>query len=170
MFRAELHKTVNRRRCTGTHYVRTTPELPWTSHNLPDHCRRPGLIPWSPALYQTNCDLSWPLQTHPNHSRPSMPSPITSVLPVKASQTTPDRLGSLWNPQEYSMPTQIYPSYSINISATPDRQRSFQIHPEPLSPPDHSRPTWNTPGLPTQSQTNSFLFGTLVTTLYSANM
>ena len=34
-----------------------TPELPWTSPSLPDHCRKPGLTPGPPALFQTNHDL-----------------------------------------------------------------------------------------------------------------
>ena len=62
----------------------------WKSIRLPDNSQQPGYSPGPPALFQTNHDLSWPIQTYyPSHSRPPTWSNITPEL-SQTSQCLPD--------------------------------------------------------------------------------
>ena len=115
------------------HCFKPTTTFPGYSKRIPDHSRRPTRSPITP-------ELPWTSQSLPNHSRPNRITKETQKL--------------------FQAHTDLSYSHSITFQVTPDHQRSFQIHPEPLSIPDHSILAKNTIGLPTQAHspkpTNSY--------------
>ena len=161
-----------------TDHHRHHPDPPRTPQSLPESSLSTKSSTGPPTLLQVYFNQFWLLYAYRSHSRPMRPSPFTPALPC-SSQSLPDhfrQLGLTLGPlalfpanHNLYWPLHNYPSHSSPSTIIPDPcQPSFQIHAEPLSLPDHFRPTGNTPGLTTQLQANSFLSEPvpLVTTLY----